>query len=248
MRTHLVALGGFALAVASSAALGVASEGGRYEPGSDPRTVPPATTSTDQQESLIRCADAPRIPEDNPQVTVRRTNKTITVSWVSRGWPEFTVHVDDPTCDARPDLRQLLRPVGPFPRFEDARIVVRPGQDRADVGYTLFGDGGGPIARLEDVTAVRSDGRSINWKHQTATGGSSEIGALDGRQIVRADDGMCTDGVCGDADYFDASDVKVGETVRVTFRFLDIPGDWDGESPIETRRVVEVPFKVVSGP
>jgi hypothetical protein len=70
---------------------------------------------------------------------------------------------------------------------------------------------------------------------------------MSGRQVVTPDGAECGVPGGGDADYFDARDVEVGETVRVTFRFLDIPGDWDGESPLEARRVVEVPFKVVSG-
>ncbi|HKY57840.1 MAG TPA: hypothetical protein VJL80_07365 [Aeromicrobium sp.] len=220
---------------------------GRSEPG-PVRSTAATTPSVDQSATVIRCADAPRIPEDNPQVSVSRNSKTVTVSWVGRGWPEFTVRLDDPTCRDRPDLGQWLRPVGPFPRFENARIVVRPGMDCAYVGYTLFGNGEGLIARLEDITAVRPDGRSIDWKHQTATGGPSEIGDMSGRQVVTPDGAECGVPGGGDADYFDARDVQVGETVQVTFRFVEIPGDWDGESPIETKRVVEVPFKVVSGP
>jgi len=239
----VLVMGAFLAAVLASATFGSAV-GERSKQDTDGHENPvkvPTTAGT-----VVRCQDAPRIPEDNPQVWVRRTKTTVTVGWAGRGWPEFTVRLDDPTCRDRPDLGQWLRPVGPFPRFDDARIVKRPGEDRAYVGYTLFGDGEGLIARLEDITAVRPDGRSIDWKHQTATGGSAEIGNMDGRQVVRAVDGECTDGVCGDADYFDARDVQVGETVRVTFRFLDIPDDWDGESPLEAKQVVEVPFKVVS--
>lgn len=223
---------------------------GRYEPTPD-HTSAPTTTPIDRSETVIRCVDAPHVPEDNPHVEVRRTNTKVTIGWVARhGWPGFTVHLDDPTCKDRPDLRQWLRPVGPFPRFEDARIVVRPGVDCAYVGYTLFGGVEGLIANLGDITAVREDGRSIDWKHQTATGGPAQIGAFDGREIVTPDGAECGVAGGGDADYFDARDVQVGETVRVTFRFLAVSDidNWDGESPLEAKKVVEAPFKVVSGP
>lgn len=250
MRTHFVALGGFAVAVACSAALGIASEGERYEPSPERRTVAPTTTSTDQRGTVIRCAAAPRIPEDT-WVEVRRTDTTVTVAWGARhGWPEFTVRLDDPTCRDRPDLGQwLVRPVGTFPRFEDARIVVRPGIECAYVGYTLFGDGEPFRATLEDITAVGPDGRPIDWKHQTATGGPAEITNSSGRQVVTPDGAECGVPGGGDADYFDARDVEVGETILVTFRFFDDDDTDDGDdgSALEPTRTVEVPFKVVDG-
>lgn len=112
------------------------------------------------------------------------------------------------------------------PRFQDARIVVRPGADRAFVGYTIIGTGDNQYASLSDIRAVGPDGRQIEWKHQTATGGPSEIVATAGR-IVRSP----PTGPGGDEDYFDASEVVVGQTVMVTFTFPS------GE--------VEVPFKVI---
>lgn len=220
---------------------------GRYEPSPDHRPAAPTTTPDDPSETVIRCADAPRIPEDT-WVNLNRTKRTVTVAWgARRGFPKFTVRPDDPTCEDRTDLRQWLRPVGPFPRFEDARIVVRPDNDCAYVGYTILSDQQ-LMANLEDITATRPSGQPIDWKHQTATGGPAAILARDGREVVTPDDpGGCGVGGTGDADYFDARDVQVGETVRVTFRFLDIPDDWDGEAPLGPKRVVEVPFKVVSG-
>ena len=100
------------------------------------------------------------------------------------------------------------------PRFEDARIVVRPGEKRAYVGYTILADGEGQYASYADVRAVGSDGRKLKWKHERALSGTDDVIAGTRPIVVepRSDPG-------GDAAYFDASDVRVGETLRVTIPF-----------------------------
>lgn len=126
------------------------------------------------------------------------------------------------------------------PRFEDARIYVWDGQPRAYVGFTIIGRGDHQYASPETIRAVGEDDRAVDWKHQTATGGPADVVAMDGSQVVAPGS---PDG--GDADYFDASDVHVGETVTVTFRFVLLPNPWDGSAPPRAVHVVKVPFRVV---
>lgn len=114
------------------------------------------------------------------------------------------------------------------PRFEDARIVVRPGQDRAYVGYTIEASGPNQYANVEDIRSVGADGRVLEWRIQTATGGPADVTAS-GRYSV--DPALGPNG--SDAYYFEASSLRVGETVRVTFTFTSGP--------------LEVPFRVVQG-
>lgn len=115
------------------------------------------------------------------------------------------------------------------PRFENARIVVEAGEKRAYVGYTIVAHGEGQYASYADVRAVGSGGRKLKWKHdQQDRNGSDDIIAGTRPIVVepRSEPG-------GDAAYFDASDVRVGETVRVTI-------------PFPAGSVV-APFKVIAG-
>lgn len=142
---------------------------------------------------------------------------------------EYIVRTDDPTCDRRPDINRWFEFRGAPPRFENARIVVTPGRDRAYVGYTIIGSGEPHYANPTDVRVVGPDEHTFTWKHQTSTGGPADISAGDGRHEVVPASGP----EAGDADYVDASDVVVGQTVTATFSFSGT-----GE--------VKVPFEVVA--
>lgn len=98
----------------------------------------------------------------------------------------------------------------------DGKIVVVPGQEKAYIGgrfETTIADS----TEIRPV-AVGPRGRPIDVLHQTATGGPSGFFASPGREkgllgySPYLDDG-------GDRDYVRASDVEVGQTIRMTFRF-----------------------------
>lgn len=113
------------------------------------------------------------------------------------------------------------------PEFEDAQILIPSGVDRAWISYAIIGHGRNQYAPIDRIKAVRDDGREIEWRHQTATGGSPEIVATEGR--IEMPPGSLEG---GDADYFDVLDVVSSKTVTVTFYFESGP--------------VDVLFKVVS--
>lgn len=207
---------------------------GRYQPPSDHPEAQPRTSASPAGFTITRCEDVPPPPKDPADIGVSRSApdeaiKTVYLAWVDRSdaLVEYTVRVDDPTCGNRPDIRAWFTIRAGRPRFEDARIVVRPGEDRAYVGYTVVGSGENQYASLSDIRAVGPSGQVLDWKHQTATGGPADI-------IAMAEPMTHTPatGVGGDAFYFDASTVKVGEIVRVTFKFPTGP--------------VRVPFRVVA--
>lgn len=114
-------------------------------------------------------------------------------------------------------------------KVENARITVVPGQKKAYVDGTV-------VATISDgawelPTAVDADGKPVAYRHQTATGGPYGISAEKGRRLEIGSGPPYEEGE-GDADYFDAKDVTVGETISVTIPFQS--GD------------VIVPFKVVA--
>lgn len=113
---------------------------------------------------------------------------------------------------------------------DDARITVLPGQRKAYVDGTV-------ISTIDDgawelPTAVDADGNPVRYRHQTATGGPYGIAAVKGKKIEIGSGPPYKEGE-GDADYFNAKDLTVGETITVTIPFQS--GD------------VIVPFKVVAG-
>ena len=113
---------------------------------------------------------------------------------------------------------------------ENARITVIPGQRKAYVDGTV-------VSTITDgafdlPTAVDADGKVVAYRHQTATGGPYGIEAVKGKE-AEIGNGPPYEEREGDADYFDAKDLTVGETITVTIPFQS--GD------------VVVPFKVVSG-
>ena len=107
-----------------------------------------------------------------------------------------------------------LRP----PRIEAAAILVLSGVDRAYVRYTVIGHGANQYASQDQITAVRDDGKTIKWRHQTATGGPSDIVASEGR--IQIGPGSRWG---GDGDYFNVSDLGSTRTVTVTFYFPSGP-------------------------
>jgi hypothetical protein len=128
------------------------------------------------------------------------------------------------------------------PRFENAHIVLRPGDERAYIGYTIIGTTReNQYSSPERIRAVTPDGRVIKWKHQTETGGPADVVAMKGRRVVPAGSHDS-----GDEDYFDSAGLKIGQTIRVTFRFVSPPDGYDGSAPPPEGPKVVVPFRVVA--
>lgn len=99
----------------------------------------------------------------------------------------------------------------------DAKIVVVPGQSKAYVAGWI-------TSTIEDYaydlpTAIDSSGGLIAYRHQTATGGPYGIGAVPGQEIQLGSPPYLDREPHGDADYFRAKEVTVGETVMVTMKF-----------------------------
>lgn len=104
-------------------------------------------------------------------------------------------------------------------KVKDAVIVVVPGQEKAYVG-------GSVVSTINDTawtlpTAKNAQGEPVRYRHQTATGGPYGLTARKGRplsfggppyRVPEAEQ-------LGDADYFNAADVTVGETITVTIPF-----------------------------
>ncbi len=115
-------------------------------------------------------------------------------------------------------------------KVENARIVIVPGQKKAYVNGTV-------VSTIDDnayehPTAKDADGIPVAYLHQTATGGPYAFGAVKAyKREIGAGPPYKETG--GDADYFNAKDLTVGETITVTISFSS--GD------------VIVPFKVVAG-
>jgi len=229
---------GFVAVVAASAGLGMSAE-----PDLEVRSDGPP---------IIRCEDVPPLPP--AEEVADGWGSDDTGALLSLLWTEGTgddeeirevvVRVDDPTCAERSDIRTFLEVDATPPRFENARIVVRPGEPRAYVGYTLIDEVGDLLARQDGITATHADGRTVEWKHQTATGGPSDIGTK-GRVDIEPADDVAPYTQTGDADYFDSSGLKVGETVTVTFRFFAVQDLMSEGSPPPPRAVVKVPFRIV---
>jgi hypothetical protein len=103
----------------------------------------------------------------------------------------------------------------PYIHVEDGKIVVIPGQRKAYVD-------GEVISTVTDIaytvpTAVDSDGNPVKYRHQTATGGPYGLFA-DQKKPFRIGGAPYIEGP-GDADYFDAKDVRIGEKITVTIPF-----------------------------
>lgn len=100
---------------------------------------------------------------------------------------------------------------------EDAMIVVVPGQEKAYVAGRLR-------STIDDVaydlpTAVGARGETVEYRHQTATGGPYGIMAAPGNDVDLGSPPYLDTEPHGDADYFRARDVTVGEKITVTMRF-----------------------------
>ena len=239
-----LAILGFISVVIASAGFGIAGS-------PDPKNLA-EWRDGDGPPPITRCEDVPPVPSDaGPGWGGDKSGAQLSLLWTEGSGADeeffqFLVRVDDPTCHKRPDIRKYLDVNATPPRFENARIVVRPGEARAYVGYTLIDDVGQLFVRQEDITASHADGRPVDWSHQTATGGSSEIGT-DGTMGVEPATDVSPYELVGDADFFNAADLTIGETVTVTFRFRAIQDvmAWDGPLPAP-RAVVKVPFRVVA--
>lgn len=234
---------GFIATVVAAAVLGIAGS-------SDPKNL--AEWDGEGPPPITRCKDVPPVPSDaGPGWGGDESGAQLSLFWVEGSGAdeeffEFLVRVDDPTCDKRPDIRKYLDVNETPPRFENARIVVRPGEARAYVGYTLIDDVGQLRVTQDGITAKLSDGRPVEWNHQTATGGPSDIGA-DGTVVVEPANDVSPYTDVGDADYFDAADLTIGETVTVTFHFIADRDVFDQtKQPPTPRAVVKVPFRVVA--
>lgn len=218
-----------------------------------------ASASTDPtlagagEPPVLRCADAPPLPSDawGDRWGSDALGVTLFLTWfVGSGSDkephEIIIRVDDPTCAKRPDIQKFLAVDETPPRFEDAYVVVRPGQPRAYVGYTMIDDVGELFASLDGITAKNAAGRAIAWNHQTATGGGYLV-AANGREVAQPATDVAPYELVGDADYFNAADLKVGETITVTFRFKATQDAMDDTPPTpKPRAIVNVPFKVVA--
>lgn len=100
-------------------------------------------------------------------------------------------------------------------RVQGGKIVVIPGQKKAYVD-------GNVISTVDDVayelpTAVDSRGITVKYRHQTATGGPYGLVADKNRVVPIGSPPYTTS--LGDADYFDAKDVRIGEKITVTIPF-----------------------------
>lgn len=242
-----LAILGFVLTVLAAASFGIADS-------PEPKNLA-LWRDGDGPPPITRCEDVPPIPpgEDvGPGWGGDESGALMSLFWTEGSGAdeeffEYLVRVDDPTCEKRPEIWKHIDVDTTPPRFEGARIFLRPGEDRAYVGYTLIDNVGELFVSLhhDGITATRADGGSIEWMHQTATGGPSEIGTH-GRLVVEPADDVSPYTEVGDADYFNATDLKLGETITVTFRFIHIQDAFDGSSTPTPRAVVKVPFRVVS--
>lgn len=100
-------------------------------------------------------------------------------------------------------------------KVKDGKIVVIAGQKKAYVSGIV-------VASIEDrawtlPTAVNSKGDPVEYKHQTATGGPYGLISLKDREFRFGGPPYTTS--VGDADYFDAKDVTIGEKITVTIPF-----------------------------
>jgi hypothetical protein len=98
----------------------------------------------------------------------------------------------------------------------DAIIVVVPGQEKAYVGGSIE-------STIDDMTELQPTvtprlGRDIELLHQTATGGPYGFFAQVGTSSLGSPPYL-DNGVLGDRDYVRASEVAVGQTITMTFRF-----------------------------
>jgi hypothetical protein len=100
-----------------------------------------------------------------------------------------------------------------------AKIVVVPGQKKAYVGGSTTGTITDQAWELP--TAVDAKGHPVEYRHQTATGGPYGILVEAGKTIPFGGPPwvVSEDEPQGDADYFNAKDIKVGETITVTIPF-----------------------------
>ncbi|MFI5428953.1 hypothetical protein [Aeromicrobium sp. UC242_57] len=124
-----------------------------------------------------------------------------------------------PVIARSPDNDDLLGVPPDAITVKDGVIVVVPGQERAYVDGTI-------TSKIDDMTwglptAKNAQGKTVAYRHQTSTGGPSGLTARTGEptRIGGPPYRVPDPEQIGDADYFDAADVTVGETITVTIPF-----------------------------
>jgi hypothetical protein len=101
--------------------------------------------------------------------------------------------------------------------LRDGIIVKVPGQDKAYID-------GWFDSSIDDATDIRPTGDmgrygELQILHQTASGGPSGVFARAKEPVRLGSEPYVDDGEPGDLDYVRSSEVEVGRTVRITFRY-----------------------------
>lgn len=190
-----------------------------------------AHTLAPGQQSVLSGADT-----FNP-VVVRGVKPKETVLITMQFLHAPTAVLEVPAVADGPEHQDVAVYSAPLPTITNGHFVVVPGQRCAFVGYTVDGHGEVQGTNLDRVTVAGPDGQKIDWKHVTATGGPSGFIAVEKpisvEPVVMKRGEICDKPGMGDADYVEASDVEVGQTLQVS---VDFPAG-----------VVTAPFRVVAG-
>jgi hypothetical protein len=153
---------------------------------------------------------------------INHTKRALTINHVTGGEPEdddapwLMVHGLRSEVAIEPEVPTSIGANTDI-TVHDAKIVVVPGQEKAYLGGWIE-------STIDDLTfgrptATGPRGRIIEYLHQTATGGPSEVVAIAGKRTPLNQPPYLDDVVLGDADYVRASDVEVGQKITVTMRF-----------------------------
>lgn len=103
--------------------------------------------------------------------------------------------------------------------IEDGKIFVIPGQTRALIDGTV-------VSSITDIaydypTATDANGKRVEFRHNTATGGPYSFSAEAGkpRRISSPPYTIPNGPIDADLDYFDAKDLTIGQKITVTIPF-----------------------------
>ncbi|GAA3516465.1 hypothetical protein GCM10022234_09590 [Aeromicrobium panaciterrae] len=137
---------------------------------------------------------------------------------------ELNVTVDVPVVTRTPTFDSVLgAQANTAITIEDGKIFVIPGQRKAYLDGKVISDIHDCAYEIP-TKAVADDGRRVDYQHQTATGGPYGICTEPGK-VATIGYPPYTEGE-GDADYFDAKDLTIGEKITVTIPFES--GDVEG--------------------
>lgn len=137
---------------------------------------------------------------------------------------ELNVTVDVPVVARTPAFDSVLgADANTAITIEDGKIFMIPGQRKAYVDGKVISDIH-DCAYEVPTKAVADDGRRVDYQHQTATGGPYGMCTEPGK-VATIGYPPYTEGE-GDADYFDAKDLMIGEKITVTIPFQS--GDVEG--------------------